>query len=232
MKNLICLGLLLMFLSCKKRPETCNLSHFTFEHPVTVYPVKDSYNIGDTIWFEMNFSDIFNVKVRNNIYGNYRTESVQLKNFDFHRNFLSIFKMSDSTKNAAGQTTGKFDESFNTILEKGEILNSLPDGPEYKLEYSNNQYKLKIGLITKTPGLFLLSPIFFNKYPNAHNSLNKVEIRPECDLEYIEDIMFLINKQNDGSFRTNYDLFKKFMNPLVSYDINNIRNECYTFVVK
>ena len=28
--------------------------------PILVYPTQESYTIGDDIWFEMNFPDIFN----------------------------------------------------------------------------------------------------------------------------------------------------------------------------
>ena len=77
--------LFLITVSCEKRKEICQWSHFTFEHPVSVYPIKESYNIGDTIWFEMNFLDVFNASVRNNYNGQIRYEKIQLKDFDFQK---------------------------------------------------------------------------------------------------------------------------------------------------
>jgi hypothetical protein len=64
--------LFIITVSCEKKNETCNWSHYTFEHPVSVYLVKESYSLGDTIWFEMNFSDVFNATVKNNYNGDYR----------------------------------------------------------------------------------------------------------------------------------------------------------------
>ncbi len=229
----IILSVLLMSSSCKKQKEICQWSYFTFEHPVSVYPTKESYNIGDTIWFEMNFSDIFNVNVKNNINGSTRNETVQLKNFDFQRNFLSIFKLSDSTLNVTGQQKGKWEESFSTIYKKGNIIQELPDGPEYKLIYEDNSYKLKMGIILKKMGVFLYNPIFFNYYSGAHKSLNVTKIRQECDgKDQIEDIKFPVNRQADGTYKTNYHLFEKYMNPALENDLNRIKNECFTFVVK
>jgi hypothetical protein len=227
---LISLGLLLMSSSCKKRPETCNWSHFTFEHPVTVYPVKDSYNIGDTIWFEMNFSDVFNTTVKNNYNGDFRSETVQLKNFDFHRTFISISKITDTTKNMESQLHSW--NSFKSNLIEGSVINEFSDGPEYKLSYYNSSYHFKMYVILNEKGKYLCSPFFMHYYPNAHNSLNAVEIRPECDAEQIEDIRFPVNRQTDGTFKTNYHLFEQYMNPALENDIERIKKECFTFVVK
>jgi hypothetical protein len=224
--------LFLITVSCeKKNKEICQWSHFTFEHPVSVYPIKESYNIGDTIWFEMNFPDVFNATVKNNYNGYYRTETLQLKNFDFHRNFLSIFKLSDSTLSVTGQTKGKWAESFTGIYEVYDMIQELPDGPEYKLLCENNYYKLKIGVKLRVSGIFLYNPIFMHYYPESQGKLNEVEIRPECRREHIEDIRFPVNKQPNGTHITNYHLFEQYMNPALENDIERIKKECFTFVV-
>jgi hypothetical protein len=224
-------GLFLISTSCKKKKEICQWSHFTFEHPVSVYPIKESYNIGDTIWFEMNFSDVFNASVKNNYNGNFRNETIQLKNFDFHRNFLSIFKLIDNTVNVTGQLKGQWDNSFDPIYITGQIIQELHDGPEYKLNYQNNSYKLKIGMILKQSGTYLYNPIFMHYYPISQGELNVVDIRTECEFEQLEDIRFPVNKQADGTHLTNYHLFEQFMNPALENDLNRIKNECFTFVV-
>ncbi len=232
MKNLILisLGLILMSSSCKKRPETCNWSHFTFEHPVSVFPIKESYSVGDTIWFEMNFSDVFNATVKNNYNGNYRTESVQLENFDFHRLFFRLLELTDTSKPVFSQTFAW--SSFEPIYKIGKIVYEHPDGVEYKLEYKNNFYHFNIGIILNKTGKFTYAPFFSHYYPNAHNSLNAVEIRPECDAEQIEDIRFPVNRQSDGTYKTNYHLFEQYMNPALENDIERIKKECFTFVVE
>lgn len=225
-------SLLVFSASCiKKRPEICNWSHFTFDHPVSVFPIKDSYSIGDTIWFEMNFSDCFYALVRNNYNGDIRYENVQLKNFDFHRNFLRILKLVDNTQNTTGQPNGTWSENFVPIYMVGQLVQEVPDGPEYKLLYETNSYHLKYGMVLQQTGTFLYNPLFMHYYSNAQSSLNSVDIRPECDAEQIEDIRFPVNKQLDGTFLTNYHLFEQFMNPSLENDIDRIKKECFTFVV-
>jgi hypothetical protein len=82
-------------------------------------------------------------------------------------------------------------------------------------------------------GIFLYNPLFFNYYSGAHKSLNATKIRPECDgKDQIEDIKFPVNRQADGTYKTNYHLFEKYMNPTLENDLNRIKNECFTFVVK
>ncbi len=233
MKTLILslFGLFLISSSCKKTKEICKWSHFTFEHPVSVYPIKESYNVGDTIWFELNFSDVFNASVRNNYNGNIRNETIQLKNFDFHRNFLRILKLVDTTQNINGQPTGTWNDAFEPIYSIGQLIQELPDGPEYKLKYENNSYHLKYGMILQQSGNFLYCPIFFHNYPISQGKLNIVDIRPECEVEQLEDIRFPVNRQTNGTHLTNYHLFEQFMNPALENDLDRIKNECFTFVV-
>lgn len=59
------------------------------------------------------------------------------------------------------------------------------------------------------------------------------KIRPECDgKDQIEAIKFPVNKQADGTYKTNYHLFEKYMNLTLENDLNRIKNESFTFVVK
>jgi hypothetical protein len=224
--------LFLITVSCeKKNKEICQWSHFTFEHPVSVYPIKESYNIGDTIWFEMNFLDVFNASVRNNYNGQIRYEKIQLKDFDFHRNILRILKLVDKTQNINGQPTGTWKYAFEPIYSTGQLIQELPDGPEYKHKYESNTYYLKYGMILQQLGTFLYYPIFKHYYPESQGKLNEVEIRPECRREHIEDIRFTVNKQPNGTHITNYHLFEQYMNPALENDIERIKKECFTFVV-
>lgn len=216
---------------CEPLKKKCSRG-YDLEHPVSVYPIKESYNIGDTLWFEMNFSDIFNVLVTNNISGNKFNESIQLKNFDFHRNFLRVLKLEDTTLNTAGQPTDQWHNSFDPIYITGNFIQELPDGPEYKLSYSNGFYKLKHGLVLKTTGVFIFYPKFKHYYPLAEGFLNEQDLTPECKTEMITAIHFPVNKQPDGSNLTNYHLFEQWMNPSFENNLDRIQKECFTFVVQ
>ncbi|MFM6994544.1 MAG: hypothetical protein ACKOWO_05475, partial [Sediminibacterium sp.] len=158
--------------------------------------------------------------------------TIQLKDFDFHRNFLRVLKLEDTTLNIAGQPTDQWHNSFDPIYITGNFIQELPDGPEYKLIYQNGFYKLKQGLILKKLGVFLFYPKFKHYYNMAClGSLNEQDLTPNCETEIITDICFPVNKQPDGTHLTNYHLFEQFMNPSLENDLDRIQKECFTFVV-
>lgn len=224
------LGLLLLSASCKKNKK-CSRG-YELEHPVSVYPIKESYNIGDTIWFEMNFSDVFNAEITNNYdEGSKHNENIQLRNFDFNRNFLRIIKLVDNTQNINGQPTGTWIDAFEPIYSIGQLIQELPDGPEYKLKYENNTYYLKYGMILQQSGTYLYYPIFKHDYPNSSSGANEQDLTPECETEIITDIRFPVNGQSNGTYLTNFYLFEQFMNPALEDDLDRIKKECFTFIV-
>jgi len=227
------LSLLLLATACEPKKKKCSRG-YVLEHPVSVYPIKESYNIGDTLWFEMNFPNVFNVLVTNNYSGEKFNENIQLKNFDFRRTFLSFIELADSSVRVIEQARDKWDESFDPIYITGNIIQELPDGPEYKLIYQNNSYLLKIGIIVKKSGVFLYNPVFFHAYPMAEGFLNLQDLTPECEKEMVSNIHFPVNRQLDGTYLTNYHLFEQWMNPEPSIEGENIerfKTECFTFVV-
>ena len=226
--------LLLTTTACKPRKKRCS-QDYEIDLPLTVYPVKESYSIGDTIWFEMNFQDIVAVLVTINNTGEKFKDQIQLKNFDFRRTFLPFYELADSSKRVSEQVKGKWDESFDPIYISGNIIQELPDGPEYKLIYQNNTYLMKMGMILKKSGIFLCDPFFYPSFPMAESYLNEQDLTPECDKEKVSRMHFPVNKQLDGTYLTNYHLFEQWMNPEPSIEGENIerfKTECFTFVVK
>jgi hypothetical protein len=213
MKYLSLIIVILVFTSCKPRKKKCSRDYDLY-HPISVYPVKESYHIGDTIWFEMNLPDVFNVLVTNNYSGEKFTENIKLEDFDFRRTFLPFYELADSSKRVSEQVKGKWDESFDPVYVIGNIVQELPDGPEYKLIYQNNAYLLKIGMILKKSGVFLCDPFFLPSYPMAcFGYLNEQDLTPECEKEMVSKMHFPVNKQADGTHHTNYHLFEQWMNP-------------------
>ena len=99
---------------CEPLNKKCSRG-YDLEHPLTVYPVKKSYHVGDTIWFEMNFSDVLKAEITNNMNGKKSSDNILLQNFDFQRNFLVLFELSDTTVNTAGQIKTNFKEDFDQI---------------------------------------------------------------------------------------------------------------------
>jgi hypothetical protein len=206
----------------------CSTSYI-LKHPVSVQPIKESYEIGDTIWLEMNFSNNIEATSTNNWTGESWNDTIILKDFDFHRNYLRILKLTDISLPAFSQTNAW--GSFSHLFITGTIIFEHPFGPEYKLVYNNNFYTMKIGIVCKESGQFIYAPYFRNYY-NATDPASNIYITGQCDEEYLIDIRFPVNRQPDGFFQTNYDLFEKFMNPSLESDLDRIKNECFTFVVK
>ena len=217
--------------SCEPFKKKCSRG-YDLEHPLSVYPVKKSYHVGDTIWFEMNFSDVIKAEITNNINGKKSTDNILLQNFDFQRNFLVLFELSDTTVNTAGQIKTDFKEAFDPIYETGTILYELPLGPEYKLIYENNTYRLKVGMVLKRKGVFIALGKFMHYYNMAClGKLNEQDLSADCETEIITALHFPVNKQPDGSHLTNYHLFEQWMNPALENDLERIQKECFTIVV-
>ena len=225
---LFIVGLLLISASCKKKKK-CSRS-YDLEHPVSVYPIKESYNVGDTIWFEMSFSDVFNAEITNNFTGKIFYENIQLKNFDFHRTIFHFSKLVDSTLNISGQEEEPLDE-FTLIPLEGIIQYLHPDAIEYNYSFDSGIYKFKIAVICNQLGRYVVRPGYGLHYHITSFGANEQDLTPECEQEIITDIRFPINKQTDGTHLTNYHLFEQFMNPALENDLGRIKNECFTFVV-
>ena len=222
---------LLVFTSCKPRKKKCS-SGYDIDHPVSVYPVKDSYSIGDTIWIEMNIPDVFDLRGINNFTGEKFIQTVQLKNFNFYPTFISIKKITDTTSNLAGNETSGW-PSFQAIYLPGYTQYEMKYGVQYVYQYANSLYHYKLGIICLEKGRFVYIPTFTFFAPMAcTGSLNEQDITPECETEIITDIRFLINKQANGTNLTNYHLFEQFMNTALENDLEHIKEESFTFVVK
>lgn len=221
----------LVFTSCKPRKKKCSRG-YDIDHPVSVYPVKDSYSIGDTIWIEMNIPDVFDLRGINNFTGEKFNQTVQLKNFNFYPTFIPIKKITDTTTNLAGNDTSGW-PSFQAIYLPGNTQYEMKYGVQYVYQYANSLYHYKLGIICLEKGRFVYIPTFTFFAPMAcTGSLNEQDITPECETEIITDIRFPINKQANGTNLTNYHLYEQFMNTALENDIEHIKEECFTFVVK
>ena len=211
-----------------RNDSKCSRSYI-LTNPVEVYPVKDLYEIGDTIWFSMNFSDSIVANITNNWSGDSWDDTIVLKNFDFQRNFLFVDMIVDSTKSTKDQSPSW--KSFSPRYEVGTIVNIFEDGPEYKLVYTDNSYHMKIGIICLESGWFFFSPYFQSYYTDV-NPASNIKITGECNEEYLYNIRFPVNRQPDGTYLTNYHLFASHMDTTLQNDLPAVKQECFTFHVK
>jgi hypothetical protein len=230
MKYLSLIIVILVFTSCKPRKKKCSRG-YDLEHPISVYPVKESYNIGDTIWFEMNFSDVFDARVTNNYSGEKFNQTIPLKDFEFYPTFIPFKKITDTTMNLTGNEESGW-PTFDAIFLPGYTQYVMKYGVQYVYKYSNSHYHYKLGIICKEKGRFVYFPkfVFFTNLA-CFGALNEQDLTPECEREIITDIRFPVNKQPNGSYLTNYHLLEQFMNLALENDLDRLKEECFTFVV-
>ncbi len=232
MKYLILFLCSITFFACSKKWKRKHCDReYHLEHPVSIYPVQNSYNIGDTIWVDINLSNKFNAEIIEASKDSPYFQEITLENFDFHRNYIFISKLTDSTQSYQSQNAHVW-SNFNYILQKGFILSEDELGPEYKLEYSNNQYSFKLGIIPIISGRYLIQ-LHRNPYYTSPDQMeyNEQDILPDCDNEIITKIKFPINKQINGSYNNNYNVFTEFMNPYLENDIDRIKQYTFNFKV-
>lgn len=230
MRTLLILSIAIfgMSMSCKKKSR-CSRS-YTFDQPISVYPVQDSYNIGDTIWIEMNFTDIFELYYGDLENGTFScSTTAKLQDFDFHRNFLKIYELSNTSLPVDDQPYAW--ESFQFDLTTGNLLYMVEGGIVYKLDYENNTYSLKGYLICQQLGTFLLYPYFRRNNPNSSFGANEQNITDECEKEIIYEIRNPINQQSNSTYQTNYHIIEQSINPSIETDLERIKFRTFTIKV-
>ncbi len=221
MKTIITLliAFVLTSTSCHKK-KYCQ-RYYIFENPTSIYPIQSSYNIGDTLWYELDFTnDIKDVTTG---------EIIKLENFDFMRNFIDFERLHDSTTTVVGQEANS-GNAFDYIVEKGQIVDQYSTGPEYKLAYYDNSYHLKIGVIMKVSGRFS-SRIIFEDNITSHHISKAIFVKGECEEEYISTIQHPMNRQSDGTYQNNYNIYSEFMNISLENDPDYIKQQSFFFIV-
>ncbi len=212
--------------ACPKKKK-CSRS-YKVENPLSVYPLKANYQIGDTIWFDLNFSNAVRATTINNLNGSESEGTVQMINTDFHRNFLTFVELIDSTQTLEHQNWETW-HKFSKKLAEGIVIRESENGVEYKLIYKNDQYHFKVGLVPKESGRFVCIPSFLLNQSVA-NPGNEAKITPGCDREIITDVRFPVNRQPDGTYQNNAHLYFDYMEDAVeqaSFDTN----QSFVFVV-
>jgi hypothetical protein len=223
LRTMVILGLLLLAAGCKKR---CS-REYDFEFPVSVYPVREAYHVGDTLWVDMHFPDVFDVKIIENGRREYH-ETVQLKNYGFRTTEMQILELKTKALPAFAQEPVW--DTFTSIHVSGDIQWEGKRGMGYVLSYSDGMYSLKIGLVCNEAGTYLFTTSF--DPPNPRYKLDQPDITPECETEILNDIVFPVNRQPDGTYLNNYHLFEQFMDTTLERDLERIRTASFTFEVK
>lgn len=122
---------------CREGNLISNQINLYFVLPVKVYPLKDTFNVGDTLWIEQEFTD----QLQNSQNKKYYT----LHNFDFSVGYSFI---------DLNQTGSRTITNPKIILYEGTYTGESSTIVSYK--YQNNTYRYKAAFMPQQTGLFML----------------------------------------------------------------------------
>lgn len=144
-----------IFSTCKKNFGCAN-STYSFEAGIRIYPDKDSINIGDTLWMEMNEPTTF-----------LDLGSGLNVNYDNAENLGTTLRLIELLENSKFQGAYK---KFKLKLEFGQNVQNLTDTSslkEYLFIERNNKYIFRLGFVPNQKGIFRIS------FGNAQNVYRK-----------------------------------------------------------
>ena len=150
-----------LFATCKKNNGECIGNAYQLKETWNILPQRDSINVGDTITFNSSFS---------NKPFDYNTNM----NVDFSGNALVGTSFSVRVVKGFGDLRSAID-SFSLFLLEGKYNDNDRDPSQIKDIFwteSSMQYKIKIGIIARKKGDYLIT------IPNAIGRLNKSN---ECE---------------------------------------------------
>ncbi|MBC7912656.1 MAG: hypothetical protein H7Y07_00900 [Pyrinomonadaceae bacterium] len=137
----ICLYPILTSLSCEE--EICDTgNNYSFELKIKAYPDKDTVEIGDTIFFEIDHPTVF----RDQISG---TE-VDYSEAAGLGTVISIIRITER-----GKSTDAANEFNYVVLNGTQIGSIIPElGRKYLFFEQNDRYQFRIGVLPKQKGIY------------------------------------------------------------------------------
>ncbi|MEO6638535.1 MAG: hypothetical protein ABIN25_09670 [Ginsengibacter sp.] len=148
----------LFSLQCKKR-FGCADTVYNFEIGVKAYPDIDSITVGDTIWMEVNTSDVLKDVSTNKIIDYSKTE-----NLGSVVSFQQLYNDSFNVKAL---------KKFKQMLVKGQEAVSTMDPDlfkEYLFDDINGLYQFKLGIVPLDTGVFR---ILFSNAANVYRKSDR-----------------------------------------------------------
>ena len=202
-----CLGLLTLtawnLTSCRKitgctTNQTADL--YRVQIPVTLYPAKDTFKIGDTLWIEQHFADHLREEVNGLI--------LDFTDFDFKAKAVTadLINYNDlSMKHNQFATVGSIK---STGIAGGVYITYL---------HENGYYKHKMGIAMTQKGLFRIS-MRTMRYNDFDFTKCRVE---ELDLRYS------INNKGDNNFHMMQDAKDPFALKANREDFDKFGSYCF-----
>ena len=203
---------------CGKNNNYKIKKHVGFLYPISITPIKDTINVGDTLWINVDISDsLYDIGTQKKYY---------VPNCNF-KDYFSVERLIDKTKTIAEQEYAA--DKFNTYSTIGNISIGGAFAIDFIPIYENNRYRLSGALIAKDTGVFAV---------RAQN-LSFEEPIPQIDLGKDEDghqllAIFGFTAYNINNGNTHYNIFRQHCKPENNYNPVEWTEDkfAYTFVVK
>jgi hypothetical protein len=219
--------------SCKKR---CDIA-YVFDMPISIYPAKDTFMVGDTFYIEINTPTLMH-NSDNNTYVNLAKHGipVYIDTYlitDKDSNMLIDFR--DPSYNNSIGVNRNFASQFDVLPIKGNInVVSSPYQPVLELDIENGNFVNKSAIIIKDTGLYYFQFRDYHyfityHYANSHPDLND----SDCN-EFWRQSKYYINEGESNS----YLLKDRGLHLLSSNEFwdninnHNLEHGSWSFVVK
>lgn len=213
--------------SCSKE-KRIEFVDFIFVIPITISPIKDNIQMGDTLWVNTSFYDsIYELRTA-------KKYKIDPYLFDF-KTRIGIRSLTYPDLSLNRQQG--FSNGFNILNQAGGIYNLGDTFGDLKFIYDNGKYSARVGLQAKSPGIACLS--FYSKAISTTSSNQsdllsfiKLPKSPNGDtrVPLLIDIYYVVNNGNN-----NFQIFRN--NCLSLSELTPIESNIYyeqkgTFTIK
>jgi len=205
----------MLCLSCTSCKDKNCPDFLQYQIPYTTAPIQDTFQIGDTIWIEMNFADTLTDLNGNvsNTFSNYNFKlELQCDRFDID------------------PPQGKAVSFMDAFPSEGEVVaRSLPTSGISYYEvlpvYEDRVYRFKSAFVLKQQGTFFCTVI-----PNTDDGIEPFEITGNCDHLSVG----INSKVNNGNpTENNYHLLQSSPVPVYrDMTLERFGQGAFCFVVK
>ncbi len=145
---------------CNKTPLDCADTKYSFQLSIKAYPDKDTINIGDTVWLEINESTSF----QNGQSG----QTVDYSGAENLGSVLSFGNYDTTLRSWVNENPNSFD--LDLFSGYGKLVNQTAIDLEYLFSERENRYRFLLGVVPKKKGLFSL---LFSNSGNTYRRSDK-----------------------------------------------------------
>jgi len=208
------LFLIIIIISCVPDP-TC-IRNYHFEFPAKVYPAQDTFNRGDTIWYELN--------VANEVEDTQTGEWIDISTVDLW------FSM-DISRFDTLYTNFSLSHFDYILVEGNQQFSSISSALSFN-EIGNKRFKM--GLIPKYKGAYRMSISIGHEFTNVNTgSLN---LEDECKESLAYSTVVINNNDNNTEILTGlYQIIEDIGDTIFYGDIEVLKEKwkhTYVFYVR